>query len=78
MRHRGPGSGAPDPGDGWPAGRLVGPQVTVHRQPVVAPDGAVRGYAVHVSVRTPLTGSRHAVDTDRSSARSTPRSTSAR
>ncbi len=48
--------------DAWPAGRLVGPQVTVHRQPVVAPDGGVRGYAIGVSVRTPLAGARHRVD----------------
>ncbi len=49
----------------WPGGRLVGPLVTVQRQPVVAPDGAVRGYAIGVSVRTPLGGPRpaeHAAD----------------
>ena len=72
QRRRDP-SGAPGPGDGraggrapaagWSPGvRLLGPLVTVHRQPVVTPDGAVRGYAVHVAVRTPLTGARHTVD----------------
>ena len=37
----------------------------MHRQPVVTPDGAVRGYAIQVTVRTPLAGGRHAVDAAR-------------
>lgn len=59
---RPPGSA---PGGGWtPTARLVGPRVTVHRQPVVAADASVRGYAVHVTVRTPLVGARTDVDVD--------------
>ena len=45
-------------------GRLVGPRVTVHRQPVVAPDGSVSGYAIHVTVRAPATGALDPGDVD--------------
>ncbi|WP_298461682.1 EAL and HDOD domain-containing protein [uncultured Cellulomonas sp.] len=50
---------------GWrPGSPLVPPRVTVHRQPVVGRDSAVRGYALHVSVRTPLLGGAGDVDVD--------------
>ncbi len=58
MSEPGPGdSAAAARGDDWSApSRPAGPRATVHRQPLVRADGAVRGYAFHVTVRAPLLG----------------------